>query len=368
MSTQYTAAWIKYSTVSWRSRQYTSMLRKLWPGLSLIPSSINDNLLKPRHSGCQLWVQQRYEAILRRTRSSYTLEERYKEHYTSKRQRPSAHSHTLMVLTVQIHSAGSGIAHDSRWARVAWRLYCTFLRYLVTRLAAVRTSLFALLISCQTKSVHLWAIETVLVAYIYLETMIKLWDDLNAFLLPTNEVVGFDKHTLIDAPSSWLFSLITRPGALREGSPFLRHPQKEVSWQHPERRLMYCWKGKDTRDSLWSLRVGKDACTCTRGHVDDHWPSIPPCFTQSWLLLPTYFFVLYLRALITKMPNMTRDQIRHEVINLQKTLNLLERSFNEEDWTRCTSKERNNKWLKSQTIIAVSQILCLLWAYIDGPC
>ncbi|KAL5528603.1 hypothetical protein ACEPAF_7739 [Sanghuangporus sanghuang] len=51
------------------------------------------------------------------------------------------------------------------------------------------------------------------------------------------------------------------------------------------------------------------------------------------------------------MPTLTRDQIRHEVINLQKTLNLLERSFKEEDWTRWSSKDRNNKWLKAQSIL-----------------
>lgn len=55
-----------------------------------------------------------------------------------------------------------------------------------------------------------------------------------------------------------------------------------------------------------------------------------------------------------EMPSMTRDQIRHEVINLQKTLNLLERLFKEEDWTRWSSKDRNDKWLKAQSILTVS--------------
>ncbi|EJD02919.1 uncharacterized protein FOMMEDRAFT_85219 [Fomitiporia mediterranea MF3/22] len=57
------------------------------------------------------------------------------------------------------------------------------------------------------------------------------------------------------------------------------------------------------------------------------------------------------------MPVLTKDQIRHEVINLQKTLKLLERTYDEEDWTRCSSKERNTKWLKAQSILTVRYFL-----------
>ena len=55
------------------------------------------------------------------------------------------------------------------------------------------------------------------------------------------------------------------------------------------------------------------------------------------------------------MPGLTKDQIRHEVINLRKTFALLERYMKEEDWERCTSKDRLDKYLKAQTILSVSR-------------
>ena len=54
------------------------------------------------------------------------------------------------------------------------------------------------------------------------------------------------------------------------------------------------------------------------------------------------------------MPGLTKDQIRHEVINLRKTMALLDKSVQEEDWERCTSKDRLDKFLKAQTILSVS--------------
>lgn len=52
------------------------------------------------------------------------------------------------------------------------------------------------------------------------------------------------------------------------------------------------------------------------------------------------------------MTVMTKDQIRHQVINLRKTLILLESSVNNEDWLRCSHKERIDKWLKAQSILS----------------
>ncbi|THH10668.1 hypothetical protein EW145_g1165 [Phellinidium pouzarii] len=52
------------------------------------------------------------------------------------------------------------------------------------------------------------------------------------------------------------------------------------------------------------------------------------------------------------MPALTKEQIRHEVINLSKTLKFLERSVNEEDWARYTATDRSNKWLKAQSVLA----------------
>ncbi|KLO16946.1 hypothetical protein SCHPADRAFT_191428 [Schizopora paradoxa] len=51
------------------------------------------------------------------------------------------------------------------------------------------------------------------------------------------------------------------------------------------------------------------------------------------------------------MSTLTRDQIRHEVINLRKTVKLLERTVDEEDWTTSTQPDRLPKWLKTQTVL-----------------
>ncbi|PAV18733.1 hypothetical protein PNOK_0557600 [Pyrrhoderma noxium] len=52
------------------------------------------------------------------------------------------------------------------------------------------------------------------------------------------------------------------------------------------------------------------------------------------------------------MAVMTKDQIRHQVINLRKTLVLLENSVKKEDWSKFSHKERNDKWLKAQSILS----------------
>ncbi|KAI5119850.1 hypothetical protein M0805_000684 [Coniferiporia weirii] len=52
------------------------------------------------------------------------------------------------------------------------------------------------------------------------------------------------------------------------------------------------------------------------------------------------------------MPTLTKEQIRHEVINLSKTLKLLERSVDEEDWEKYATSDRSNKWLKAQSVLS----------------
>ncbi len=54
------------------------------------------------------------------------------------------------------------------------------------------------------------------------------------------------------------------------------------------------------------------------------------------------------------MATLTKDQIRHEIINLRKTVKLLERTVDEEDWTTSTKADRLPKWLKTQTVLKVS--------------
>ena len=60
------------------------------------------------------------------------------------------------------------------------------------------------------------------------------------------------------------------------------------------------------------------------------------------------------------MAVMTKDQIRHQVINLRKTLVLLENSVKKEDWSKFSHKERNDKWLKAQSILSVRTLSPLL--------
>ena len=48
-----------------------------------------------------------------------------------------------------------------------------------------------------------------------------------------------------------------------------------------------------------------------------------------------------------------RNQIRHDIINLHKTIKLLERTVNDEDWAHFIPSTQNAKWLKAQTVIGV---------------
>lgn len=62
------------------------------------------------------------------------------------------------------------------------------------------------------------------------------------------------------------------------------------------------------------------------------------------------------------MSAFTREQIRHKVINLSKTLKVLERSVNEEDWTKYASTgDRTKKWLKAQSVLAVCFLTVVFW-------
>ncbi|KAH8119138.1 hypothetical protein DFH11DRAFT_424555 [Phellopilus nigrolimitatus] len=52
------------------------------------------------------------------------------------------------------------------------------------------------------------------------------------------------------------------------------------------------------------------------------------------------------------MSTFTKEQIRHKVINVSKTLKLLERLVDEEEWSKYTTSDRSNKWLKAQSVLA----------------
>ena len=57
------------------------------------------------------------------------------------------------------------------------------------------------------------------------------------------------------------------------------------------------------------------------------------------------------------MAQYTREQIRHKVINLSKTLKALEQSVDGEDWSKYLStSDRTKKWLKAQSVLAVRVI------------
>lgn len=49
----------------------------------------------------------------------------------------------------------------------------------------------------------------------------------------------------------------------------------------------------------------------------------------------------------------SRDQVRHDIINLHKTIKLLEDTISNEDWSQFTTATQNTKWLKAQTVIGV---------------
>lgn len=51
-----------------------------------------------------------------------------------------------------------------------------------------------------------------------------------------------------------------------------------------------------------------------------------------------------------------KEQLRHDVINLSKTVKLLEHSVDDENWTELEPSNYTNKWLKAQSILAVRKL------------